>query len=495
MSVRKNTGGTRTERWLAQLCERTFLKMWSYPSPYKNQGGAKEICDVLVVFDHHVFILSDKFCEVPDTGELRSDWNRWYRRAIKKSADQTHGAERWLREHPERVFVDESCAQRLPVRLPDPSDAVVHRVVIAHGSYDRCAKFWNDTGDLVINSALAGDEHLWPHAFDGTLPPAFQVGNVTPEKDWVHVFDTKGVELVLRCLDTVADLSNYLSERARLLTSLPVFCPSEADLVGLYFQGFDAGRQVHFFDVDSTASSLAIEQGIGADFFSSREFAGRQAKNENSYAWDSLIDTFAHHILEGDQHHRSHDEPHELEPLIRFLAQPGRVQRRVLATALLEAVQQTPRGKRRIRYCLPSKPSEPYFAFLVLPPIPGASHEEYRVVRRGLLEATCRVIRLRHDDALDVIGIATEHGESGSLRSEDAVHYDGRNWTASEETTAREQQKRLGILLKPSQVRMSTTEFPEEDAAVVQAKSGRNSPCPCGSGRKFKRCCLPRGRT
>jgi tetratricopeptide (TPR) repeat protein len=26
----------------------------------------------------------------------------------------------------------------------------------------------------------------------------------------------------------------------------------------------------------------------------------------------------------------------------------------------------------------------------------------------------------------------------------------------------------------------------------VKSKSGRNDPCPCGSGQKYKRCCLPR---
>lgn len=25
----------------------------------------------------------------------------------------------------------------------------------------------------------------------------------------------------------------------------------------------------------------------------------------------------------------------------------------------------------------------------------------------------------------------------------------------------------------------------------LQVKIGRNDPCPCGSGRKYKRCCLP----
>jgi len=27
-------------------------------------------------------------------------------------------------------------------------------------------------------------------------------------------------------------------------------------------------------------------------------------------------------------------------------------------------------------------------------------------------------------------------------------------------------------------------------AAGVQPKIGRNQPCPCGSGKKYKRCCL-----
>ncbi|MBI1346534.1 nucleic acid-binding protein [bacterium] len=27
----------------------------------------------------------------------------------------------------------------------------------------------------------------------------------------------------------------------------------------------------------------------------------------------------------------------------------------------------------------------------------------------------------------------------------------------------------------------------------LEEKLGRNDPCPCGSGRRFKRCCLKRG--
>jgi hypothetical protein len=39
-----------------------------------------------------------------------------------------------------------------------------------------------------------------------------------------------------------------------------------------------------------------------------------------------------------------------------------------------------------------------------------------------------------------------------------------------------------------SQVRNVTL---AEGRGTRQAKTGRNDPCPCGSGRKFKHCCMP----
>lgn len=36
----------------------------------------------------------------------------------------------------------------------------------------------------------------------------------------------------------------------------------------------------------------------------------------------------------------------------------------------------------------------------------------------------------------------------------------------------------------------SGTEFEAEPALPSQQKTGRNEPCPCGSGKKYKKCCL-----
>lgn len=43
-----------TEKNLSDLCDHAFLKLWSFPNPYKEPG--KELCDVLVVFDNNIII-------------------------------------------------------------------------------------------------------------------------------------------------------------------------------------------------------------------------------------------------------------------------------------------------------------------------------------------------------------------------------------------------------------------------------------------------------
>ena len=41
------------------------------------------MCDLLVVFELDIFVFSDKHCALPDTGDLRKDWARWFRRAVE----------------------------------------------------------------------------------------------------------------------------------------------------------------------------------------------------------------------------------------------------------------------------------------------------------------------------------------------------------------------------------------------------------------------------
>ncbi len=183
--VYRSEGLTPAERYLNQLCDGTFLTLWSYPRLYRDQrsGGrvlGKEIADVIVVFDDHVIIFSDKHCAVPSSGDLKRDWSRWFRRAVLNSAEQAWGAERWLRGFPERVFLDTECTKRFPLPIPDLSKARFHLVVVAHEIAVRCAQELGGSGSLMIRNDVVGiAAHTEP----------FIIGDLDPGRSFVHVFD------------------------------------------------------------------------------------------------------------------------------------------------------------------------------------------------------------------------------------------------------------------------------------------------------------------
>jgi hypothetical protein len=125
----RSSGVTAAERYLSRLCERTFLSLWSYPGVYRDQlsgtiGEAgkrregKEVVDLLIVFEQRIILFSDKECAFPSTGNLDLDWQRWFRKAVLQSARQLWGAERWIRDYPDRLFLDRACTQKFPVHLP-----------------------------------------------------------------------------------------------------------------------------------------------------------------------------------------------------------------------------------------------------------------------------------------------------------------------------------------------------------------------------------------
>src|SRR5882724_7336737 len=131
--VQKSSGITATERYLEGICQTNFLSLWSYPRPFRDQGGNKELCDLLVVMGDDVIVFSDKHCSLEPRTTLEIDWQRWFRSAVQAGAQQAWGAERWLRTYPDRVFLDPACTRQLPVRIPPPDSARYHVVVTVHG--------------------------------------------------------------------------------------------------------------------------------------------------------------------------------------------------------------------------------------------------------------------------------------------------------------------------------------------------------------------------
>src|SRR6266513_1340778 len=132
MPITRSTGVTRTERLLASLCEQTFLKVWSYPNPIRDDG--KELCDLLAVFENNVFIFFDRESRALDN--LDKDplisWERWRRDAVDSQIRAARGAERYVRSG-RSIHLDQALTVPFPIAV-DRSAMKIHKIVVAHGA-------------------------------------------------------------------------------------------------------------------------------------------------------------------------------------------------------------------------------------------------------------------------------------------------------------------------------------------------------------------------
>ncbi len=457
--VYRGEGLTHSERYLNRLSKHSFLSLWSYPGVCRDQGGGKEICDLLVIFEKHVLIFSDKYCEFPRSGSTELDWIRWFRKTVWKSAQQVWGAERWIRTHPDRIFLDRACTQKFPYDIPDPDVAIFHRIVVAHGVAERCREEFGGSGSLMIDSELIGQKHL-ARVEDGGQP--FTVGQLDPQKGYVHVFDDTTLDIVLGTVDTITDFVMYLSKKERFIEKGPiVYATGEEDLLAFYLVRLDENDE-HDFIVPADIDFVMIDESHWVDFKQNPQRLAQLQANQISYMWDALIETFSTHILNDTQYYTSEPGVRSSEKIMRFLAREPRTRRRMLAKLLLEFIESTPVTFRASRVILPSKEGDPYYIFLLLSSHLSSSEENYREVRYKLLEAYCMVVKLKFSDALDIIGIATDTGTS-PYRSEDALYLDARYWPPELEAEARQLQADLGLLAEQNWFRGTVKEYPDTD--------------------------------
>lgn len=140
----------------------------------------------------------------------------------------------------------------------------------------------------------------------------------------------------------------------------------------------------------------------------------------------------------------------------------------------------------------------------------GVSYATYRKVRKDMLIALTYRIRSLYSGASIVLGYALE--DLDGLQSEDLVlqHFD--EWTEADEEHSRYAETKYKLLTKQVVSTPNDFGFPIDRLAsdfarygrpmpelvepiksrVHFGKVGRNQKCPCGSGKKFKHCCIGR---
>jgi hypothetical protein len=150
--ITKSSGVTETERMLAEFCERSFLKLWSYPNPFKDSKNGHELCDLLAVFGDYVFIFFDRENQIPDVPDKdpQTLWDRWKKNVIDRQVKTAHGAEQYIKSA-RPIFLDAKRTRPFPLAI-DPQKAIIHKIVVAHGAKEACerASDQNVYGSLAI---------------------------------------------------------------------------------------------------------------------------------------------------------------------------------------------------------------------------------------------------------------------------------------------------------------------------------------------------------
>jgi SEC-C motif len=337
------------------------------------------------------------------------------------------------------------------------------------------------SGSLLLRTDVRGlAAHVEP----------FVIGDLDPQRSFVHVFDDATLDFVMSTLDTTPDFIRYLREKERLCRSRTVYVAGEENLLAHYLTHVaDDGEHALVFDPEP--DMIGIDDSWWEHFRASPEREAQLRHDRVSYAWDRLIEQFTQHAFTGTQYFATEPPLESTEIVLRIMAAESRFRRRSLSEALLEAIETTAPNQRRIRVIPSQRDSEPMYVFLLFPWFDEKPDAENRTVRRNFLEACIYVARMKYGQAVDVVGLATESGENHDRRSEDALYLDGRDWNAEDEELARTHQRDLGILVDERMLSKHVLEYPvHESPASTRStpKNPRDKQCPCGSGRKYKFC-------
>lgn len=441
MRIVKSKGYTSTEKLLATLCEKSFLKLWSYPNPVKNDGH--EFCDLLAVFENHVFIFFDrkKTLEFPTGKDPLILWNRWKSKVIDAQIRTAHGAERYLRSGG-ALFLDSKREAPFPLNV-DVDTMVVHKIVVAHGAKEACERFSNANvhGSLGISYGDLDPDEPFPFvvSLDKTKP--------------VHIFDSHNLPIILSELDTFYDFSRFLDAKVEAISKHQwlAYC-GEEDLLAFYFQNYNKDEKRYFIGIkDENFSGILIEEGAWESFIESDAYKNKKNADQVSYFWDQLIQHTCENALEGTL--LGNSDLFRGKSAIIEMAKEPRFMRRALSQKMLESVNRFPEadGMMRNVNLMPSFYPNKAYVFLQLKATPELRKEtEYREVRAKMLEVACGAAKVRDDNLETVIGIGVEAPKYHDEISEDFILLDCSNWPKSERRKYEEMNKVMGFFTSPS---------------------------------------------
>jgi hypothetical protein len=488
MAISKSEGVTPTERLLAKLCDQSFLKLWSYPNPFRDDGD--ELCDLIVVFENDVLVFFDRenrrFDDNPQDQHLA--WKRWRKATIDKQIASAHGAERYIRMD-RSIYLDAKKAQPFPIPI-DLGKARIHKIVVAHGIREACK---NSSPSNVSGSLAISYEPSDSDRFD--QPFFVEIDRDNP----VHILDTENLEIALNELDTIYDFTSYLNAKLEAIQRHQFlnYC-GEEDAIAHYFLNFDDKRKCHMIGTLDEFTNVHIGEGEWVDFANSSSYAMRKEANKTSYFWDNLLQITSKNALNGTV--KGNSDPFRGKSALHYMAKDPRFMRRGLSDHMLESIENFPDLSDAITRnvsLMDSYYKGTKYAFLQIRVVGlGLGIDEHREFRSGMLEVACAAAKLKFPETERVIGIAIDAPKFATAsNAEDLLLMEFNDWNEDKKAHYTQLNSELRFFATPQMkmVKRTMSEFPKlpksTTLAAKRVKVGRNDPCICGSDRKSKKCC------
>ncbi len=483
-TITRSTGETYTEKVLSQICDKVFLKLWTYPNPYKKI--ADELCDILIVFEENIFIFSVKDISFSKSASTEVAWKRWKRKAIDESIDQIKRAENWILNYPDKVFLDAKCEKKIPINI-DVDNCKIHRFVIAHGAEQACREHSDE--NIAGSLAIAYSDK------NGIKTSIFPFMVNLPRDKIYHVFDSANIDIIFSELDTIRDLLSYLEAKESAVKKHDsIWYCGEEDLLAHYFYNFNSKNKCHYIgDQNKSINGIVVSQGMWSEFFSSQTYLRKKEANEISYFWDELLQKTFRHAFDGTL--LGDGDIFNDQSALCEMAKEPRFIRRALAEGMTNSIKHMPKESNKALAAYGSFYDDKMYVFLQFKPFPGWNYEtKYRPFRQEMLKIACGVLKTKAPNVKQIIGIAIDPPKYNKIISEDFILFDCENCTKEDEDYYIETNKELKFFDTYAQVaaKHRVHEFPPSETAYIKkkTKTGRNEQCPCGSGRKYKRCCL-----
>jgi hypothetical protein len=280
-----------------------------------------------------------------------------------------------------------------------------------------------------------------------------------------------------------------------------IYC-GEEDLLASYFLNFDESKNRHFIgtpreDIDF----LMIGEGEWQNFKEFEIYKNKKLADQVSYLWDEIIQKTCQNALDGTL--LGDANLLKGKSAIHEMAKEPRFFRRALSDQMIQSIRNFPESSepsfRNLNF-MPSFYPEKGYVFLQLKNTQITDYEaEHRPKRQKMLEIACGAAKNRFEHLEKVIGIAIDAPKYSKRNSEDFILMDCDNW--SDDTMEYyERANDVYGFFKSSNLtsqKKHVKEFPTIEKSrtdhLRHRKIGRNSPCPCGSGRKYKKCCIDVG--